>query len=233
MKFWGRVLMYAVSSIIAVLVVVLAIIGTMFLVSQESHAREPATVKVIGTPSALRIDKYYDDVRQPVYVVESTQDKTPAQGSGVMVAKGKMLTAKHVVGNDMVVIVGDRKIPAKLIRQHERLDIALLEVDLDCPCAVISKQPTPVDERLLVVGFPLGKLIGVKIVSEGRMQGTYDGALLMTASVANGSSGGGVFARRGEWQLIGIVTAFVGPGGIPVQSAALTIAVPADSMGDL
>lgn len=121
--------------------------------------------------------------------------------SGVMVAPGRMITAAHCTDGEMSV----NGKPVRLLARSTQDDIALLEVQDDCPCAPIAMKSPAVDEPVIVVGYPLNASVRVAFLTEGRAEGEADGRLRLTASIAPGNSGGGVFAlRSGRWELVGI-----------------------------
>jgi V8-like Glu-specific endopeptidase len=137
-------------------------------------------------------------------------------GSAVVIAPNLVLTAAHVAVVQGLKI-GDRE--AKALRISQEADIAVMGVEVGCPCATIADRPVEVDEPVLVVGFPYHMHFGAQVVTFGRAQSIQNGHMVLTAAALPGNSGGGVFARRdGQWQLVGILVAGH-PGG------TLTIAV--------
>lgn len=144
--------------------------------------------------------------RQAVHLVEVPG----GNGSGVMIDKFLMLTAAHVIGDGNNVTVGPKKYPAKLILKDEKLDIALLHVAIDCPCTPLADIPA-MDDKVVVIGFPVNQHVGMQVMTEGRVQGILENRMQLAASVAGGNSGGGVFVvQHGEWKLAGIISQVVG-----------------------
>lgn len=140
-------------------------------------------------------------VGTPREVTRPLMDNGAAYCSGVMIAPHRMLTAAHCV-NDKLTVVS----------KNAEADVALIEVNEDCPCTVLAQSPAVIDEPLTVVGYPKNDFIRVQILTEGRAQGEAGEKekrrLRMTAPIASGNSGGGVFLyRNGRWELVGLEVA--------------------------
>ena len=130
-------------------------------------------------------------------------------GSGVMIAPNRMLTAAHVAIVPGLVL---NEKPVKVLKIDPIKDIALLEVEADCPCVNLGK-PVKVDDEIITIGYPIYNMVKLQILTEGRAQGVMqmteeDGGkianyLVITSHVAPGNSGGGVYNKRGE--LVGIL----------------------------
>lgn len=147
-----------------------------------------------------------ENIRSSVHLIE----KDGGNGSGVMIQPFLMLTAAHVVGDGLNLTVGPNKLPAKLLYIDKDVDIALLHVAVDCPCAPLANPPE-IGEKVLLVGFPIHEHIHLQIVTEGTVQGLWERKLMTTAPAAGGNSGGGVFVYQdGEWRLAGILIQVAG-----------------------
>jgi trypsin-like peptidase len=225
MKWYGHLFLWGCSLVLSAIISLLIFFLTVFLFVMPSWslAKEPAIVKVIGVPSALRSESYYGDIRSPVYPIYDAEE---SQGSAVLVAPHRLITAAHGVSEKMSVFVNGTRVEAKLIRKHPTLDIAVVEANIECPCAAIASTMPAVDERVVIVGFPMFRATQTQISNEGKMQGMKGGELVMTGAVYFGYSGGGIFVRRGRWELVGIVTGFFGPK--EYQAALLMLATPAN-----
>lgn len=131
---------------------------------------------------------------------------TDGNGSGVVIAPGLILTAKHVAVFANNLYLEPEHIPVKLLRESKDHDIALLEVKgVQCPCAPISSDLRDrLDELVTVVGYPLHGAVKLQVRTQGHVQGIRLGELVLTAPVTFGNSGGGVFDLDGK--LIGILT---------------------------
>ncbi len=141
-------------------------------------------------------------------VVRISGDNT--EGSGVIVAPDRVITAAHVVTSirtPMVDINGVRR-PANILLINEAKDFALLEVSTGGQRAIpLRSQPMRISDAVWAVGFPLG---GDQVVNEGEFEGVIeDGTLHTTASVDHGQSGGGLIScEDGRHVLAGMTTAF-------------------------
>lgn len=150
-------------------------------------------------------------------------------GSGVVIAPGVVLTAGHVASHPGLNVLvappqGDKGKTKAVDQDH---DLGLIEYPADivtCPCAKLADHEAELDERVIVVGFPygIGATAGRSVVTEGRSQGVMllpdgDVKLIVTAPVAPGNSGGGVYVfRDGEWQLVGILVASTPQGAVSI-----------------
>ncbi len=132
------------------------------------------------------------------------------EGSGVIVAPDRVITAAHVVASirvPMVDINGVRR-PASVMFSNEAKDFALLEVSTGGQYVVpLRSQPMEVSDAVWAVGFPLG---GEQVVNAGEFEGVIeDGTLHTTASVDHGQSGGGLIScEGGRHVLAGMTTGF-------------------------
>lgn len=171
--------------------------------------------------------------RQSTYLVEV--DGEPS-GTAVQIAKGKFLTAAHVVEGAESVMVYDGKFrhAADVIYQNEGTDISVLLSSTRCPCVPVSPSPPEVDEPVFTIGHPLAWIKRVeeplKIVTDGRFQsrqffkgidkdkstplemvftGKSKDFYLTSVYVSEGNSGGGLFVvRAGNPWLVGIAHAY-------------------------
>lgn len=147
-------------------------------------------------------------------------------GSGIVIAPGVVLTAGHVAVHPGLAIDGQPVggLPVgntKAVDQDHDLGLLVYPANIaGCPCAALADHEAEVDERVIVVGYPYG--ISSPIVTEGRSQGVIslpDGEvrLIVTAPVAPGNSGGGVYVfRDGAWQLVGVLVASTPQGAVSI-----------------
>ena len=141
--------------------------------------------------------------------------------SAVMVAPNRALTAAHVTRMEKLTIDGK---PAKVLKVDELADVALLEVDRDCPCATVASIPVAVDGAISMIGYPIASVIDnkqVRVLGHFLFDLSYANAnVKRTFSIywgfsAPGSSGGGVYNADGE--LVGIISgipSLPGTGGM-------------------
>jgi S1-C subfamily serine protease len=167
-------------------------------------------VLLIGLMYAVAQSGRYDYTapRSTVHAIYGDAEVKSSQGSGVMIAPRLMLTVTHGM-LDQPVFVGDLRVPAKVLRTDKEKDLALLLVAMDCPCARIALAAPEIDDRVLAIGYPMNSITRMQVLSEGRYQGVRPDSLVaaISAPLASGNSGGGVFAWDGvRWALIGIAS---------------------------
>lgn len=173
----------------------------------------------------------YTPTRQYVHPVIITTSYTlphrvVGSGSAVMVAPGYALTAAHVVPltdeYKMVIQTNLRQVAAIPVKIDRTKDLALLAVDLKCPCAPKATKLPSIDEQVVNVGFPLYGIYRIQLATQGTIQGFYSNAVVTTAATAPGGSGGGLFAKEGDaYRLVGITVAIasapVGPRMMSIE----------------
>lgn len=168
-----------------------------------------------------------------VYIIQTADGR--GNGSGVLVAPGVILTARHVaeavayvplfVKHDGVL----RKVKVKAMDTNA--DLALLEVDgmadLDLKVASISSSLPSNGTEVKAVGFPMNRTFQGQITTEGKVVGIVEDRLMATASILPGNSGGGLFARNWyfKYEVVGITVS------APIIPLGFT-AVPAFHIGN-
>lgn len=145
------------------------------------------------------------------------------QCSGTMIAPHLFLTAKHCVAAEMVIFKADgHSFPAYLLKASHEGDLALLRTEADCPCVRVSKIKAEIDSKIIAIGFPRYLDLHIQIVDEGRIQGESPEWLVTTTITIPGKSGGGIFQfTKGNWELVGIIVAYLG-GENPVPQYGLS-----------
>lgn len=158
-------------------------------------------------------------------------------GSGTIVSSdGLILTALHVVGKSrslVVVLETGQRLGAEVVVSDSVIDMALLQIEATgLPSATCSASAA--DSWVLASGFPLGGFKdGLPTVSLGQLHHSkgriladndraFSGLQLMDAPITNGSSGGGLFDRKGR--LIGVILARADEGtcGFAVPLSVVT-----------
>ena len=157
----------------------------------------------------------------PLIIMNSNNSQHIASpvGSGtmVMISDGYALTAGHVVptssNNVMVAIVGDKIVKVVPVKIDRVQDIALLSVQIQCPCAPLASRAPQLDDTVHMVGHPLTLSYGVQFVTSGTFQGYFNGVAVTTTLTAPGGSGGGVFMKQnGAYVLTGLTIAIGSDG---------------------
>ena len=177
----------------------------------------------------------YTQVRAASYKIYNLNDEN---GTGVMIAPKRMLTAAHVAkqqSNETPLYVDGN--PIKVLKIDDKFDLALLEVDLLCPCVPVAKDLPSIDFKVITVGYPLGNLIKAQILTVGAIQGFIPEEYRIMATVAGvpGNSGGGLFGfTKQGWQLFGVVVENAGmyTGFYPVLVQYMTRSVDTKSINE-
>lgn len=183
----------------------------------------------------LEPSEVFQKVSPSVVVVRSMEVDRPgipmgSQGSGVVIAPGKVITNFHVVNHAPVLKVEYQggRYDARLLYADQERDLAQLEVpDLSAPAIEqVSYHDISTGDQAFTVGAPQGLDLTLSqgLISSIRKKG--DHILIQTsAAISKGSSGGGLFDEQGR--LVGITTMMVATG------QNLNFAVPSDWIADL
>jgi serine protease Do len=158
-----------------------------------------------------------------------------ALGTGFVIdAEGFIATNRHVIegaGEVFVTLESGAQLPATVIGQDERTDLALLKVDAPNELTALrfgDSDKARVGDWVLAIGNPFGfggtATAGI-ISARGRdiQSGLYDDYLQLDAPINQGNSGGPVLNAAGE--VIGINTAIISPNG---GNVGIALAIPAN-----
>lgn len=162
----------------------------------------PATINSQGLPEGR--------------VVVTTTEKQEVHGTGTgfaISADGYIATAHHVVAGakEIMVQIGDKAVPAKVMASDEETDLAILKVDSVTQAIMLASPELPaLGTELFAIGFPLVDLIGA---SHKYTQGNYSGIngpesehtgeIQVSVPLQNGNSGGPVCTMDGR--VVGVV----------------------------
>lgn len=160
----------------------------------------------------------YSVIRQSVYPVIVHASAGPrnatvvSSGSAVMIDRGYALTAAHVVpessSQSMYIITGKQSVVAVPVKIDRAVDLALLSVNIPCPCAILATHQPARDDDVWAVGYPMFLTYDVQFVTTGTVQGMFQGNIVSTANTAPGGSGGGLFSKeKTGYRLAGISVA--------------------------
>ncbi len=140
-------------------------------------------------------------------------------GSGVMVSKTRILTARHVT-SDVVATYAIRSISgaevlARFVSAAATADWAVLEADesIGIPADIMPEgDSVEVLSSVMAVGYAAG--LQDPTITFGHLQPFEGGLYRISAPIAPGNSGGGAFSLcRGRAVLIGLTVAVFAPGG--------------------
>lgn len=144
-----------------------------------------------------------------VYKLQVKRAGQIADGSAVLIAPGRLLTACHVTRAAESIKIGRdeltwRAYPAGTDIDHDLCVLSAPELSLAKPAVVGATQGLRPGEPVIAIGYPRGGKIEL---TYGEIKGVhaYDGANILQVSAAfdHGQSGGGVFDAAGR--LIGII----------------------------
>lgn len=174
----------------------------------------------------LSPSQVFEKVKASVVVVESLNatGNPIAQGSGVKLPSGRIVTNFHVVkeGTTFRVGHGEHFVPATIYAADADKDLCLLDAPgLKAPAIVVGHAATlRVGAVVYAVGSPQGLELSLSNGLVSQLRGGPPPIIQTTAAISPGSSGGGLFDAHGR--LVGI-TSFYLKGGqnlnfaIPVE----------------
>ncbi|WP_242202710.1 S1C family serine protease [Aestuariivivens insulae] len=198
--------------------------------SKESNVIAPK-MEVIELSKGNAVSNLEDAIKAAL-----TVKVKEGHGSGFVVSNdGYLITNFHVVANskdEITVLTKEGKsLNAKLIRQNEDLDLALLKVDntFEKHFNLPDKKNYSMGDDIFVIGTPksieLGNTMSKGIISGDRER---EGIKLIQtdASINGGNSGGPMISKKGE--VLGVVNAKLSGFGIE----GLGFAIPADLISE-
>lgn len=193
------------------------VVGMTMDPSQAGSPTQFAPLQVEASPPSLSPDALFHQVAPSVCVVEGLgpDRRILRQGSGVAVARERVITSRHVVTGvaELRVRQGTHTWAAAVASQDATHDLVELRVPgLTAPAAPLRvSADLRVGERVYAIGAPQGLELSI---SEGLISGLrrFDGraAIQNTAAISGGSSGGGLFDDRGR--LVGITSFYANNG---------------------
>lgn len=199
--------------------------GPAKLSAEEVFSVASKSVVVVRSFGLRRIE-WFDKEKPLVPPHFLYYDNPRAQGSGVVVAPGTIVTNCHVLngGGKFSITQGDKEYSwqGRVLWDRPR-DICLIRLDKCELPSVTWKASSAVSpgQRVYAVGAPQGLELTISEGIISAVRGDGDSRLLQTtAPISPGSSGGGLFNSGGE--LVGITTFQV------TESQNLNFALPAE-----
>lgn len=171
-----------------------------------------------------RASRIFSESSQSVLLllIRSEKGEVIGQGTGFVVAGGRVVTNEHVVHRGSVVIdLGSALLPVTVERVDEFNDLALLSPNAELalkPLTIADVLPPP-GTSIYAIGNPAGL---EKSISSGIVSGVRDfngrQLLQITAPISPGSSGGPILSAKGE--VVGVTV------GVLEKGQNLNFAVP-------
>ena len=144
-----------------------------------------------------------------VYRIRATGSGWVSDGSAVLVAAGRLLTACHTIRQAESITAGRSELewpahPISVDVEHDLCVLAVPQLLAAKPVVVGPTQQMRLGDRVIAAGYPGG---GRLQITHGEIKGlhAHEGALVLQTSAAfsHGQSGGGIFDDAGR--LIGII----------------------------
>jgi serine protease Do len=185
----------------------------------------------LGEKISSEVRRLFDERRDSTVRVEAYDRHGKLSGTGFFAdPAGTIYTLSYVVANadEILVMHGDRKIPAKLLVTDPRSGIALLKVDYNSPFIPIgdSKQLS-VASPVMAIGFPVNLAATPSFGIVGGFDRQFLGRYFMTTHiraiipVEPGFGGAPLMNLKGE--VVGIIISGIDGGGacyaLPIEAA--------------
>lgn len=164
---------------------------------------------VLTTGCVEAVNPRYQSVVEVSYALVSPNGQRFC--SATKIGYETFVTAAHCVG-DKPFAVEDKNgnpVPAEVTKSLPGADLALISAPIDGPNAVLSRVEPAQGDDVVIAGFPLGTRL---ILTLGLWQGVGkffgEDHYVVSAPIAPGNSGGGVFVKNGDqWELAGVAQA--------------------------
>lgn len=188
-------------------------------------------------PPGSPFEDFFNEFMNKQHGGEMQSAPATSLGSGFIIdaEKGYIVTNAHVVQDAdkvRVTLHDDTTLPAEILGRDEKIDLALLKVDVSKHKLTAvhfgDSAPLRVGDWVLAIGNPfgLGGTVTAGIVSAQARDinaGPYDDFIQTDASINRGNSGGPMFDMSGN--VIGINTAIYSPSG---GSVGIGFAIPSN-----
>lgn len=189
-------------------------------------------------PAHAECDVPSDEILESILrVVGENPEGNMVQGSAVVVAENRVITAAHVV-NDLThlnIRIGNSSRAAQIIFTSTDRDIALLEVDTSGLQAVrFAENRLNTNDQVWAIGYPLGGNLTSSAGEFVKKLNSYK--LHTTAEVNHGQSGGGLITcSDGNYTLAGMIISYgaVVRDGEYVRLNDYSVAVTTDEVSSL
>lgn len=188
---------------------IICTILAVLLVSACSH-QKPLSKKAIQLPEPVLEESCNPIVNGYRSAVVKLMDFQGSTASGVVVAKNRILTVAHALGNhDLYADINGTPTQARTLSHNTELDLAYLEVDTQHIEPVkMTSTSLNTGEPVWIAGFPLANH---QRISTGYFQSAGNGRYYTSVHINHGTSGGALMrCEKGLAKLAGIVHGYVG-----------------------
>lgn len=213
--------------------------GLGFLLIQPTHAQETADAQPDGTPEPLalvqllteRVRKVFEERKNAVVRVEAFDKHGKLCGSGFFAdPAGTIYTLAAIVehAEDIMVVHGEKKMPAKLLLADPRSGVALLKVDGFTPFIPPGDSgKLQISTPVIALGYPLDRAqcpnFGIIAGFDQSFMGSFLATTHIRANlpVQRGQGGGPLLDLEGN--VVGILVASIDGGSgcfaLPINAA--------------
>lgn len=166
---------------------------------------------------AKTAEEVYAEASPSIVEVFAKTSSGTLQGSGVVIARARVITNCHVISKASNIFVKWRSkvMPAYLFVSNEERDLCEITArDLSAQAVQFSKAGVRVGQKVYAIGNPRGLDLTLSdgLISSVRTLAPGNNMLQITAPITFGSSGGGLFNENAE--LVGITSSGIGSGNL-------------------
>jgi serine protease Do len=198
----------------------------LLLIAVSSRAEDN-----LGEKISSEVRRLFDERRSSTVRVEAYDRHGKLSGTGFFAEPaGTIYTLSYIVANadEILVVHGDRRIPAKLLLADPRSGVALLKVDYNSPFIPVgNSKGLSLASPVLAIGFPVNLAATPSFGIVAGFDRQFLGRYFMTThiraivSVEPGFGGAPLMNLKGE--VVGIVVSGIDGGGacyaLPIEAA--------------
>jgi S1-C subfamily serine protease len=198
----------------------------LLLIAVSSRAEDN-----LGEKISSEVRRLFDERRSSTVRVEAYDRHGKLSGTGFFAdPAGTIYTLSYIVANadEILVVHGDRRIPAKLLLADPRSGVALLKVDYNSPFIPVgNSKGLSLASPVLAIGFPVNLAATPSFGIVAGFDRQFLGRYFMTThiraivSVEPGFGGAPLMDLKGE--VVGIVVSGIDGGGacyaLPIEAA--------------
>lgn len=190
------------------------------------YAQEPAE-----EPFTKKVCAIFNECRDSVVRIEAVDMRGKVNGTGFFAdPSGTIYTLAAVVGtaDEILVVQGDKKMPAKLLLSDPRSGVALLKVDETSPFIPAgNSHQLPLSSLVMAIGYPMNhdvaSSVGVVSGFDRQFLGRYFMTTHIRANLPAQRGFGGAPLVNMKGQVVGILIAAIDGGApcyvLPIEAA--------------